>query len=215
LDKGVILATKRQSVERGNETTTYALRFKAKSSDENPVVVVAQFHDETRGSSMVKPALVAPRNPQETGEQQTAIESSKGEIPEIERRGEAVKPDHSRSHYRQTDALVVDGSLGAILQHRVRRDAGREDCAAISTAIERFAADLGDQAPPKASVSRALNLFQASGITRDVFIDLLFRAEGEVTDRRFYPGNAPIPRNQMAYFFAVVEDRLGLRERVD
>lgn len=65
------------------------------------------------------------------------------------------------------------------------------------------------------SISRALNLFQASGVSRNQFIDVLYRAEGEVRDRRTYPGQAGPPRNAMAYFFAVVEDRLGLKDRVD
>src|SRR6478672_12208253 len=80
VEKGVIVATKRSSKDRGNETTSYALRFRSAHSSEKPTVVVAQFHDETRGrGSTVKPALVAPRNPQETVEQETAFEYSNGE----------------------------------------------------------------------------------------------------------------------------------------
>jgi hypothetical protein len=102
-------------------------------------------------------------------------------------------------------------NLGSLLQHRVRRDASGEDRLAIATAIERFSGQLGDRADVKSSVSRAINLFQASGVSRAGFIDLLYQAKGEVQDRRGAPGMAPVPRNQMAYFFAVVEDRLELR----
>lgn len=99
-----------------------------------------------------------------------------------------------------------------MLSHRIRRDVNRSDRTAIGVAVERFAQELGDQADIKVSISRALNLYQTSGVSVDAFIDLLFRAKGEVQDRRNFPGKAPVPRNRMAYFFAVVEDRLGLRE---
>jgi hypothetical protein len=78
--------------------------------------------------------------------------------------------------------------------------------------MERFAEELGDTAEIKVSISRALNLFQASGVSRDVFVDCLYQARGEVLDRRDYPGRAPVPLKLMAYFFAVVEDRLGLKQ---
>jgi mannose/cellobiose epimerase-like protein (N-acyl-D-glucosamine 2-epimerase family) len=89
---------------------------------------------------------------------------------------------------------------------------GRDDRNAIGVSVGRIAKELGDQADTKVSISRALNLYQTSGVGLDGFVDLLYRSKGEVVDRRNFPGKAPIPRNRMAYFFAVVEDRLGLRE---
>jgi len=102
--------------------------------------------------------------------------------------------------------------MSSLLSHRIRRDVNRADRTAIGVAVERFAQELGDQAYAKVSISRALNLYQTSGVSVDAFIDLMFRAKGEVQDRRDYPGKAPMPRNRMAYFFAVVEDGLGLRK---
>jgi len=209
LEKGVIVATKRSSVQRGNETTSYALRF---ASSQTPTVVVAQFHGETRGAgSTMKPPLVAPRNPQETVEQQTAFESSKGEK-NVEKSGvgEDIQPEPTGSNKGQTRAFD-EGSLSAILKHRVRRDVGREDRAAIGVAIERFADELGDQADAKVSISRAL-IVQAPCLSGWV-VDALTRARGEVIDRRAYPAG-PVPRNRMAYFIAVVEDRWGQEREV-
>jgi hypothetical protein len=213
LEKGVIVATKRSSIQRGNETTSYALRFKSTSTPEKPTVVVAQFHGETRGaSSAMKPALVSPQNPQETVEQETDFDlSNGGDFGDNTGDGDYHEPDPITFHPDQTGSASEQGRLGAILRHRVRRDIGRDDRAAISVAVERFAEELGDQAEIKVSVSRALNLFQASGVSRDAFVDALYQARGEVLDRRSYPGKAPVPRNLMAYFFAVVEDKLGLR----
>ncbi len=90
---------------------------------------------------------------------------------------------------------------------------GGDDQQAIGATVDAFAAELGDRASHKATVSRAMNLFARSGMSRAAFIDVLYQAKGEVRDRHQHPGNAPLPRNQMAYFFAVVEDRLGERNR--
>jgi hypothetical protein len=85
----------------------------------------------------------------------------------------------------------------------------------IGVAIGRIAAELGDQAKAKSSISRAMNLYQAADVHITGFVNLLYHARGEVKDRWQFPGSAPQPRNRMAYFFAVVEDRLGLRDRTD
>ncbi len=90
---------------------------------------------------------------------------------------------------------------------------GGEDRQAITAAMERLSDEVGDTASAKSTVTRAMNLYQRSGVGRNVFIDLLYMAKGEVRDRRRRPGKAPLTKNQMAYFFAVVEDRLGVQTR--
>jgi hypothetical protein len=152
---------------------------------------------------------------QETAQQETAFEYSKGEIEDsgVEQR-DRIKLDHGGSDRQETGDELADTSLASILKHRVRRDVGRDARGAITVAMERFAEELGDQAALKVSVSRALNLYQAAELSVGSFVDLLYQARGEVIDRRNFPGKAPVPRNRMAYFFAVVEDRLGLREPV-
>lgn len=69
-----------------------------------------------------------------------------------------------------------------------------------------------DHAEAKMSLSRALNLDRASGVSIEISIDLLSQAKDDTLDRRNYSGKAPIPRQLTAFPFAVVEDRLGLRE---
>lgn len=105
--------------------------------------------------------------------------------------------------------------MAAVVRRRTAKPTGGEDRLAIAATIERLAPDLGDTASAKASTTRAMNLFQQSGVGRDAFLDVLFQASAEVRDRRQHPGKAPFPRNRMAYFFAVVEDRLGLRATTD
>ncbi|MEZ4530526.1 MAG: hypothetical protein R2855_05785 [Thermomicrobiales bacterium] len=86
-----------------------------------------------------------------------------------------------------------------------------EDRQAIGSVIERFAQELGDQAPTRSSVSRAMNLFEQSGAGRDGFVDLLFQARASTKEMRNSVKNRP--QKPMAYFFSVVEERLGLKER--
>ncbi|MGI8483943.1 MAG: replication protein [Thermomicrobiales bacterium] len=214
-DKGIILAERNRSAKRGDEPTTYRLRFasasQTKIAGNGPV---SQPRD--RGPvSLVRQAVSQPRDTQETGEQETAFESSNGQN-HVDKT-EAT----STSHWPQTTAephhtgSLEEGSLANILHQRKRPEPGRDDRAAIGATVERFAVELGDQANPKVTLKRALNLYQASGLGRDTFVDLLFQAKGGVQDRRKYPGKAPLTRNLMAYFFAMVEDRLGLKERVE
>jgi hypothetical protein len=89
---------------------------------------------------------------------------------------------------------------------------------AIQTAIQGYIRDaagkLHDEAPLKSSTTRAYNLYVRSGIQLNSFFDTLYDAEQE-TQRR----SATIKKvtsmgfkNRMAYFFAIVEDKLGLRQ---
>jgi hypothetical protein len=89
---------------------------------------------------------------------------------------------------------------------------------AIQTAIQGYIRDaackLHDEAPLKSSTTRAYNLFLRSGIQLNTFFDTLYDAEQETMRR-----SATIKKltkqgfkNRMAYFFAIVEDKLGLRQ---
>ncbi len=214
--KGVILAERRSSVQRGNEATTYRLRFKADSSGmEQPATPLSQPRDRVHSAPRVSPArqaLSQPRDTQKTGGKKTDFEYSK-EIALREERG-AGEPrvDPNPTPSEQSKPVGGMESLATVVRRRRVKPAGGEDRLAIAATIERLAPELGDTASPKASTTRAMNLFQQAGVGRDAFLDLLFQASAEVRDRRQHPGKAPLPRNRMAYFFAVVEDRLGLRD---
>lgn len=214
-DKGVIVATRNQSASRGDQPTTYRLRFKADTTPEKPVHAPVSEQQDTPRVSLVGQAVYQPWDTQETDPQKTAIEYSKGDDvvddTEVKAR-EGIEVEQTPSQRYQSGSQLTESSLGTILSHRIRRDVNRSDRTAIGVAVERFAQEMGDQADTKVSISRALNLYQTSGGSVDAFVDLLHRAKGEVQDRRQFPGKAPVPRNRMAYFFAVVEDGLGLRK---
>ena len=93
-----------------------------------------------------------------------------------------------------------------------------EDRQAILAFIQDFARELGDQAPLQSSVTRALNLYRNSGLSRETFIETLYQARSitqersaSITSQTSSDGGFPRKR-KMAYFFSVVEDRLGLKE---
>jgi hypothetical protein len=208
-DKGIIIAERHSSAERGHEATSYRLKFKTDSPS------LSQQQDRAHSAPPVsrsRQAVSQLRDIQQTANRKTDSEYSNEmtlvDETEMEKRGDEGLTTSQSDQSRSSSEM---GSLGSLLQHRVRRDASGDDRKAISVVIERFSDQLGDTADAKASVSRALNLYQASGVSRDGFVDVLFEAKGEVQDRRNYPGKSPVPRNQMAYFFAVVEDRLGLK----
>jgi hypothetical protein len=214
-DRGVIVATRNISAERGDEPTTYCLRFKTDSIPEKKPTKPVSRHQDTLHVSPVGQAVYQLRDTQETVEQHTDFEHSNWDEQREDGVGRNdIKPVRGASRPTQVGLALGESSLASIVHYRVRRDANGEDRVAISAAVERFSESLGDQADVKVSISRALNLFQASGVNREAYIDLLFQAEGEVKDRRRFPGKAPIPRKLMPYFFAVVEDRLGLKAGV-
>ncbi|MDP9356519.1 MAG: replication protein, partial [Chloroflexota bacterium] len=214
--KGVILTERRSSVQRGNEATTYRLRFKATSSGvSEQATPVSQVRDKAHSAphvSAVRQALSQPRDTQKTEGKNTDFDISKEiHLREAGEPGLELNPTPSE---QIRPAARMESLAAGVRRRRVKPSRG-EDRLAIAATIARLAPELGDTASPKASTTRAMNLFQQSGVGRDAFLDLLFQASAEVRDRRRDPGKAPLPRNRMAYFFAVVEDRLGLRETTD
>jgi hypothetical protein len=81
--------------------------------------------------------------------------------------------------------------------------------------ISDFAREFHDQAPLTSSTTRAYNLFRQSGVSMETFIDYLYSARMTTTERtatiRKYTERGV--KTKMAYFFAVLEDRLGLRQK--
>jgi hypothetical protein len=213
-ERGVILAERRSSAERGDEATVYRLRFKPATPEDQPATRPLSRSRDTALSrppvSIARQALSRSRDTQETGEQKTDFESSIGKAFVDKTEAEPLTPPQSRSQSDQTASGGLE-SVADSIRRRVVRRAVSEDHQAIGATMQMFADELGDRADRKATVSRAMNLYAESGLGREAFVDLLYQARGEVRDRRRDPGKAPRPTNQMAYFFAVVEDRLGLR----
>jgi hypothetical protein len=93
-----------------------------------------------------------------------------------------------------------------------------EDYQLLQSYLADFAREFNDRAPLKASTMRAYNLFKRAGVSRDVMIDQLYAARAIVKERTGSIRKAAgtdkygVPtKNKAAYFFAVLEDLLGLR----
>jgi hypothetical protein len=108
--------------------------------------------------------------------------------------------------------------IGQTLQDRIPMTPLTDDSEAreaIEDYIRDIAAKLHDEAPLKTSTTRAYNLYIRSGVHLGRFFNALYDAEKEAHRR-----SASIKKltalgfkNRMAYFFAVLEDKLGLREK--
>jgi hypothetical protein len=114
-------------------------------------------------------------------------------------------------------------SVGEVLKRRggrssqPRPETESEEWQAIQAYIGDFARELGDTAPLKSSVTRAYHLFQASGLSLEAFLNKLFQARAltqestaRITKTDMDPEYGVTRKTKMAYFFAVLEDQLGL-----
>jgi len=109
--------------------------------------------------------------------------------------------------------------IGQALQDQLPITPPATDDAVARDAIERYirdtAAKLHDEAPLKSSVTRAWNDYKRSGVDLNRFFNELYDAEKEANRR-----SATIKKltklgfkNRMAYFYAILESNLGLREK--
>ncbi len=215
-EKGVVTAIRNRSEERGDMPTTYRLRMKTGSSDLSQNPPLSQQRDTTP-VSRARQGLSRRRDTQNTVRQKTDFEYSKRE--KVQARAKRADPPQSAPVHDAAEPHRTRSSSGMeslaenLAKRRTPVAASSTSRSAIEFAVKQIADELGDKATTKATMSRAIRLFEESGLHSNVFIDALFQAKGEVVDRRRNPGKAPLPRNQMAYFFAVVEDRLGVRRR--
>jgi DNA-binding transcriptional MocR family regulator len=87
-----------------------------------------------------------------------------------------------------------------------------EDRDVIANYITDFAREFADQAPVASSITRACNLYRASGLSLDAFADVLYAAR-QITKERAAAINGRAEtlggKPRMAYFFAVVEREIG------
>ena len=89
----------------------------------------------------------------------------------------------------------------------------------IQAYIADFSRELNDRAPLRSSTTRAYNLYKRSGLDRDAFIAQLYAARAIVKERAAMirtqgdDNAAGFPvKHRAGYYFAVLEDLLGLRE---
>jgi hypothetical protein len=83
--------------------------------------------------------------------------------------------------------------------------------------LEDFARELGDEAPLSSTITRTLNIFAAAAVPAEQWDDLLYQARASTQERtgqiRKVTGDldAIQRKNKMPYFFAMLEQLVGLR----
>jgi hypothetical protein len=136
-----------------------------------------------QGSMDTLPELVGEPYPQETVKQETVKQET----------------DEDPSKIRKASSL-----------HKQEYDESR------LTLVE-YIADLStefiDTASIASSTTRAVNLFRRSGLSMDEFIDIMTEARAVTKERMasIKKRNREGDKTKMAYFFSILEDRLGLR----
>ena len=100
-----------------------------------------------------------------------------------------------------------------------RPEAGEEDYQRIQHVILTCQREFGDRASAKSSSTRAWNIYQSAGVSIQRFEDALYKARSltkEATAQITSEGEDPTygvrRKIKMPYFFAVLEDILGLRQ---
>jgi hypothetical protein len=128
-------------------------------------------------------------------------------------------------HRPEQHALTSPESVGSVLLRRTpARPSPDEVNAVLEAYIASFAQDLSDRASLKSSTTRALHLFSRSGLSVEGFVQRMYQARSITKERSSQAARMGMgtrgrgvrdktagARNKMAYFFACLEDLLGLR----
>jgi len=141
-------------------------------------------------------------------------------------RNQTIDPSNSRKRHipwDETPETDISGQRGTVgdpdtesigTHHRRIYDETR---AAIVGYVEDFAREFNDQASLTSSVSRAYNLFQEARIDFDDFISAMYAARARTQERTASIRSTTTKsgravKTKMAFWFACLEDELGLRE---
>jgi hypothetical protein len=214
LEKGVIVARRNTSKERGFEPTTYALKFKNEADTLVPPMRQAPL------VSPADPPLSHRRDIQETVIQQTdfsnirtaAQETNDETVTSEPESQQAVVPAVAGSDRPKLGITVIRGGapkpVGELLNRYRQRltTEERDETAAITATITALAPEFGDKAPVKSSITRTYNLYKQSQLPLSAFIAELYGVRSSVK----HIAKSRTIKNRMSYFFGLLEDRLGL-----
>lgn len=224
VERGIVITTANQSPEKGFEATTYSLNVLPSAVEGSPLLTKFTRAGKPKQQALVNEVYIQQTVEQETEQQQTEnLEYSNiRKVSPLKKNGPDV-PQPSAQTSPQAASTGGVTSVGEVLKRqggrasRPRPETETEEWQAIAAYIEDFARQLGDTAPLKSSVSRAYNLYQASGLSLDVFLGKLFQARSltqestpRITKTDQDPEHGFKRKSKMAYFFAVLQDQLGL-----
>ncbi len=130
-----------------------------------------------------------------------------------------ARPSNASGSDQAARPATEPTTVGETLKRRGRSPASAEDREVIVAYLADFAREMNDQAPLRASTTRALNLLTRSGLPRNVFLQKLYEARSLTTEhsasiqKTTTRNGSTFPvKAKMAYFFAVLEDLCGLKD---
>ena len=233
-EKGILIAERCRSTERGDEPTVYRLNVRESTPGKKmslPVVkkVVQGGGQETLPGPWSRNVATQDTDSQETEEQETEkLEYSKiRKVTPGSRETEtgSVPAARSSDRSRSTSGPSSPESIGSVLARRgqgrprsqPRPETMEVDYQRIQALVEERAREFADTASLKSSTTRAWNLYRRSGLSIDAFTDRVYQAKAltqEATARITKTAEDPEYRvrrkSKMAYFFATLEDQLDL-----
>lgn len=185
-----------------------------------------KFGNRTSRSSRIEPPEVRESKHEEypvekySEEQETDLSNfrmaNKTEQTSSRHRKTATDAETNISHdFKKIGAILPDSTP----PRQVEPEPYYEDRQVLLEYIQDLAAEFNDQASLKSSTTRAYNLFKRSGLSLNDFLSRLYEARATTKERTSMirsatkEGNRAFPTKQkMAYFFACLEERLGLRQ---
>ncbi|GEM_PF-1328386 len=188
VEKGIIEVQRNRSKERGDEPTTYNLKFEAKY----PV-----SENQTGGGIKNGQGGVRKSDTQETVIQQT----------DIQLRNSNVKTQQKRSERTVTDQKFQ--TVGELLQSKLKEKKGgtsisyKEIPEPIKIAIQEISTEFGEARSTRSNITHAARIFQESGKNENSFTSFLYEAKS-ITKQQ---GSV---KKKMPYFFTVLEDITGV-----
>jgi phage replication O-like protein O len=236
-EQNIIATRRRQSPEKGNEPTAYRLNLLASppgvktSPPLGEKVRQGGLGEESRppsggklpqgGGGQIPPRARGRNSPtqetvlQETEEQErerskfrvAPVQEGKKDTKELAPTPD-VPPDNSGEESARDNGGVGDTTP-------IYDDARQQ----LLLFVEDLARELNDTASLRSSTSRLANLYRRSGLAMGDFIAHLYAARATTQERTgairtpVADGGDTWKKHKMGYFFAVLEDRLGLRER--
>ena len=225
-ERHVILTERRQSAEKGNEPTTYRLNVVSSTQVEKTTPPLGEKVHQGVGEETPPRARSKNYTTQYTEGNTERNDSNIRKTSNQERTNERSSPRQtSIAEPGRRDTAGPHGgfeSIGSSLA-RLSTKASEydDDRQQILSYLEDFSRELNDQAPLKSTVTRAYRLYQQSGKPITTFIDAMYQARAITKERTASirsvseRGGGRSPKNKIAYFFAVLEDVLGLKPDSD
>ncbi len=193
IEKGIITVLRNRSAEKGDEPTTYRLRFAKEPVSEN----------RTRGVSKIGHPRVRKSDTQTTDIQTTDIQTTDIQYRNI-----------SKSKLSENTGTSTQGSLGLtpigslLKQPFIEKPPGQKESKptpAIKAAVTEISVKLANASCTKANITQAMRIYLEWGKGEEAFVSKLYEVQS-ITRQQ------PQVKKPMPYFFKVLRKELGVEE---